>query len=62
MNGVRRLIRHIGIHRLLFGSDFPEVDPQPYLYYLHHCGLQPTELRVICHDNLRDLLFPEGAF
>ncbi len=56
-NGVERLIDHIGAGRLLFGSDFPEVDPEPYLYYLHHCRLQSSDLRAICHDNLQRLLF-----
>lgn len=55
-NGVERLIQHVGVNRLLFGSDFPEVDPEPYLFYLHHCGLTPDELRAICHDNLVRLL------
>jgi predicted TIM-barrel fold metal-dependent hydrolase len=60
-NGVERLIRHIGVHRLLFGSDFPEVDPKPYLYYLERCGLQPSELKDICHDNLQRMLSMGGS-
>jgi len=59
-NGVERLIRHIGVGRLLYGSDYPQVDPEPYLYFLHRCGLRPDELRAICHDNLCRLLHLEG--
>lgn len=58
--GVTRLIDHIGVARLLFGSDFPEVDPKPYLYYLKNCGLTPLEMRTICNDNLSRLLFRDG--
>ena len=55
-NGIERLISHIGFERLLFGSDFPEVDPKPYIYYLEHCGLPDTALRAICYGNLERLL------
>ena len=55
-DGVARLIRHIGAGRLLFGSSFPDVDPKPYLYYLRHCGLPPSELSAICSNNLERLL------
>jgi len=55
-DGVRRLIRHIGVERLLFGSSFPDVDPKPYLYYLRHCGLDDSELSAICYHNLERLL------
>lgn len=58
-NGVERLIRHVGVSRLLYGSDYPAVDPEPYLYYLHRCGLRPEELRAICHENLMRLLHLE---
>ena len=55
-HGIERLIRHIGVERLLYGSDFPEVDPEPYLHYLHHAGLEPPQLEAICHGNLARLL------
>ena len=56
-NGIERLIRLIGVRRLLFGSGFPDVDPKPYLYYLFRCGLQFSQLQQICNDNLEVLLF-----
>lgn len=56
VNGIGRLKSLIGLDRILFGSGFPEVDPEPYLYYLHHCGLKTAELKAICHDNLTKLL------
>lgn len=59
-NGVERLVRHIGVDRLLYGSDYPEVDPEPYLFYLHRCGLRREELRAICSENLSRLLHLEG--
>ena len=55
-NGVERLIKHVGADRLLFGSDFPEVDPAAYLFYLHHCGLDQETLSNICDGNLERLL------
>ncbi|HZT30237.1 MAG TPA: amidohydrolase family protein [Bryobacteraceae bacterium] len=60
-NGIERLERHVGLDRLLFGSDFPEVDPKPYLHYLRHCGLEENGLRAICRDNLERLIAGERA-
>jgi hypothetical protein len=58
-DGVQRLIRHVGVHRLLFGSALPDVDPMPYLYYLRHSGLTQPELEDICHRNLERILGSE---
>jgi predicted TIM-barrel fold metal-dependent hydrolase len=55
-HGVQRLIGRIGVERLLYGSDFPEVDPEPYLHYLHRSELDPAQLAAICHGNLSRLL------
>jgi predicted TIM-barrel fold metal-dependent hydrolase len=55
-HGIERLIGHAGVERLLYGSDFPEVDPKPYLHYLHRAGLEPAQIDSICHGNLRRLL------
>lgn len=56
MEGVNLLINRIGHERLIFGSHFPDLDPAPYLFYLHRCALDETMLRAICHDNLAGLL------
>ena len=55
-DGVLRLRDRVGAERLLFGSQFPTFNPEPYLYYLHHLDLDDDELRCICHDNLVRLL------
>jgi predicted TIM-barrel fold metal-dependent hydrolase len=55
-HGVQRLIAHAGVERLLYGSDYPEVDPKPYLHYLHRAGLERAQIDAICHGNLRRLL------
>lgn len=60
LDGVNRLVQHIGSRRLLFGSDFPDVDPKPYLHYLHRCGLSTCDLEAICGGNLQRLIFGEG--
>jgi predicted TIM-barrel fold metal-dependent hydrolase len=55
-HGIQRMIGRIGVGRLLYGSDFPEVDPEPYLHYLHRAELDQAELDAICHGNLARLL------
>jgi hypothetical protein len=55
-NAVEGLVARIGPERLLYGSAFPELDPLPYLFYLHRCGFGRDVLRAICHDNLTRLL------
>lgn len=56
MHGVERMIGIIGHERLLFGSDTPEADPRPYLYYLRECRLSTSELSAICGGNLARLM------
>ena len=60
-DGVVRLRDRVGAGRLLFGSQFPTLNPEPYLYYLHHAGLGEGELRRICHDNLQTLIEGEAS-
>lgn len=55
-NGIDRLTQHVGLGRLLFGSDFPEVDPKPYLHYLARCGLTEAGLQAVCGGNLERLI------
>jgi len=55
-NAVERLVARMGPDRLLYGSAFPDLDPAPYLFYLHRCGFDRGTLQAICHDNLVRLL------
>lgn len=54
--GVRRLVGTFGAHRFVFGSAYPDLAPEPYLYYLHHTGLDEAALRALCAENLERLL------
>ena len=56
MDGVTLFVNRIGHERLIFGSHFPDLDPEPYLFYIHRCRLEDTALQAICHDNLMTLL------
>ena len=58
--GVERLVDHIGAERILFGSDFPEMDGRSILYQLAHCGLSDEQLACIHHRNAERLLGLEG--
>ncbi|MSS72166.1 MAG: hypothetical protein EXS64_11845 [Candidatus Latescibacteria bacterium] len=55
-NAVEGIVARMGSDRLLYGSAFPDLDPAPYLFYLHHCGFDRETLQAICHDNLVRLL------
>lgn len=61
MDGARMFADRAGVHRLTFGSFYPELDPGPYLYYLHRCGFDREALKAICHDNLVGLLGADGG-
>src|SRR5262249_27987119 len=54
--GVRRLVEAFGAQRFVFGSAYPDLAPEPYLYYLHHSGLEDDALRAVCAENLERLL------
>jgi len=61
-NGAEQMVDLAGPHRVLFGSHYPDLDPAPYLFYLHRCGFSEDVLRAICADNLERLLLgKEGA-
>ncbi|MBM3803864.1 MAG: hypothetical protein FJW26_16300 [Acidimicrobiia bacterium] len=60
LDGINRLLQRAGPRRILFGSDFPDVDPRPYLHYLRRCGLSNADLEAICGGNLQRLIFAEG--
>ncbi len=55
-NAVEGMVSRMGPDRLLYGSAFPDLDPLPYLFYLHRCGFDRQTLQAICHDNLARLL------
>jgi predicted TIM-barrel fold metal-dependent hydrolase len=54
--GVCRLVDAFGTHRFVFGSAYPDLAPEPYLFYLHHAGLDDDALRAVCAGNLERLL------
>ena len=56
IQGVERLVAHIGPERLLYGSNYPELAVGPYLYYLHQADLAEEVLQAICYDNLAGLV------
>jgi predicted TIM-barrel fold metal-dependent hydrolase len=54
--GVGRLVDAFGAERFVFGSTYPDLAPEPYLFYLHHAGLDESALRAIAGGNLERLL------
>ncbi|MBI3181613.1 MAG: amidohydrolase family protein [Myxococcales bacterium] len=48
--------RKVGVDRLLFGSDFPMVQPSQAVADVEKMGFTPEELRRIFHDNAAELL------
>jgi predicted TIM-barrel fold metal-dependent hydrolase len=55
---LRRLVDHVGIDRVIFGSDFPHpeglAEPRDYFNYLE--GFSDEEVSRIVHDNAAELL------
>jgi predicted TIM-barrel fold metal-dependent hydrolase len=51
-----RLLRNIGTHRVLFGSDGPMVDLRPQLHQIVELPLSDEEKRRILSENARELL------
>jgi predicted TIM-barrel fold metal-dependent hydrolase len=48
--------RQVGVERLLFGSDFPIVTSTQAIEDLERLGFSPSELRLLLHDNAKQLL------
>jgi predicted TIM-barrel fold metal-dependent hydrolase len=55
-DGVCRLVDAFGPERFVFGSTYPDLAPEPYLFYLHHAGLDDEALGAITAGNLERLL------
>ncbi len=51
-----RLIRRLGVERVLFGSDAPGADQQPQILQLLRSGLTDRELDLVLVDNARPVL------
>ena len=51
-----RIIRKIGVHRVMFGSDFPPLDHQPQLEQILRLPLNDEEKRMILSENARRIL------
>ncbi|MYJ01260.1 MAG: amidohydrolase family protein, partial [Chloroflexi bacterium] len=51
-----RLIRRLGVERVLFGSDAPGADQQPQVLQLLRSGLSDRELDQVLVENARPVL------
>jgi predicted TIM-barrel fold metal-dependent hydrolase len=50
-----RVLRKVGLHRFLFGTDGPSVMPQPYLEQILRLGLTDDERQLLLAGNARRL-------
>ena len=48
-----RILRKVGVHRFMFGTDGPSVMPQPYIEQVLRLGLTDDEKQAILADNAR---------
>jgi len=46
----------VGVHKILFGSDYPLIDPKRYLAEMKASGLSGDDIRDICGRNAEKLL------
>ena len=51
-----RLLRKVGVHRVLFGSDAPSVDFRPQVYQILGLPLSDEEKRRILRENAKEFL------
>ena len=51
-----RIFRKIGVERIMFGSDFPGIAPQPQLEQILRLPLTDEEKRMILAENARRIL------
>ena len=45
-----------GLDKILFGTDYPLIQPRRYLEEMARAGLTDSQIRNICHDNAAKLL------
>ena len=50
------LIDEFGIERLVYGSFYPRYAMGPILFLIHHLGLDPSALAILCAGNLERIL------
>ena len=50
------LIQEFGVERLVYGSFYPRYAMGPILFFLHHLGLDESELTALCAGNLERIL------
>jgi len=55
------IIKNFGPHRVLFGSDFPWIDPEKYVQNLLKFNLDKNELDMICWQNAVNLFQLESS-
>ncbi|MEM7131019.1 MAG: amidohydrolase family protein [Chloroflexota bacterium] len=53
---IEALCSEFGVKRFLYGSWYPRYAMGAMLFYLHHLDLDPSELALICAQNLEKLL------
>ncbi|HUU65167.1 MAG TPA: amidohydrolase family protein, partial [Dehalococcoidales bacterium] len=53
---VVRVFRKIGVERIMFGTDFPAISPQPQLEQLLRIPLTDEEKRMILSENAKRIL------
>jgi predicted TIM-barrel fold metal-dependent hydrolase len=62
-DNLRGLIDHVGIDRVMFGSDYPHPEglTEPRDYFPQLVGMSDDEIRKIMHDNAMDFLGAQAA-
>jgi len=55
-----RVMRRIGINRIMFGTDFPGVAPQPQVEQILRLPLTEEEKRMILVENAKRVLRLQG--
>ena len=51
-----RVFRKIGVDRIMFGTDFPGLDPQPQLEQLLRIPFSDEERKLILAENAKRIL------
>ena len=45
-----------GLEKILFGTDYPLIQPKRYFKEIQSSGLTDSEIKAVCGENARDLL------
>ena len=55
-DGIELFVRHVGAHRLVYGSDYPFDDTLPSLLMLQHAAISEADRQRIASANIEELL------